>query len=86
MLKNLRHVHYVPFQIWNSNVLIDDYIAEARIKDHGTEDGETKKYELFGKGKQKDQIMPGTLNVECVKGRHILTTVLFLPWTNNEKY
>ena len=46
-------------------------MAEARIDFEGTEDGEKKKCELFGRKKEADKIMPGNLHV-FIKSSHDL--------------
>ena len=52
-------------------MLIDDFMAEARIDFEGNEDGEKKKCDLFGRKKEKDTIQPGNLHV-LVKSSHDL--------------
>lgn len=44
-------------------MLIDDFMAEARILEPGAEDGEKRKCDLFGRKKEKDAIQPGNLHI-----------------------
>ncbi|XP_052787580.1 calpain-5-like [Mya arenaria] len=61
----------ITVEIWNGNVLIDDFMAEARVDIEGNEEGEKKKCDIFGRKKEKDVIMPGNLHV-LMKSSHDL--------------
>ncbi|XP_064603652.1 calpain-5-like [Liolophura sinensis] len=62
----------ISVEIWNHNAVVDDFIGEACVDDHGTEDGVEKTYKLFGRKKEKDVQQDGQLFVE-VKSSHDLT-------------
>lgn len=61
----------IVVQIWNGNLLIDDFMAEARIKQEGTEEGQKEKCDLFGRNKEKEVVKPGSLHI-FVKSSHDL--------------
>lgn len=44
-------------------MLIDDFMAQAKVEIQGNEDGESKKCELFGRKKEQDAIQPGNLHI-----------------------
>lgn len=51
------------FKVWNCNTLVDDYVAEARIEDNGTESGISKELQLFGRKKEADMEKPGKMKI-----------------------
>ena len=62
--RNHIYIYTVILQIHNSNTFVDDFMAEARIDTHNCDEaGKKKKFELFGRKKEKDLIMPGNLHV-----------------------
>jgi len=49
-------------------------MAEARVDIESNEQGEKKKCDLFGRKKEKDQIMPGNLHIH-IKSSHDLAAL-----------
>lgn len=64
----------IHVEIWNGNLLIDDFMAEARINEQGSESGEKKKCDLFGRKKEADKIQPGNLQI-FIKSSHDLSAL-----------
>ncbi|KAK3095784.1 hypothetical protein FSP39_019019, partial [Pinctada imbricata] len=62
----------VKSEVWNANTLIDDYIAEARVEEHGSEDGDLTTQKLFGRKKEADQEKPGSMKVH-IRSSHDMT-------------
>ena len=48
----------------NHNLLIDDFMGEARIEDNGSETPDVKELKLWGKKKEKDVEKKGKLFIE----------------------
>ncbi|XP_041356011.1 calpain-5-like isoform X2 [Gigantopelta aegis] len=59
-------------EIWNHNMVINDFIGEARIDDIGNEQGVKKTFDIWGRKKEKDDKKPGHLKVN-VRSSHDLT-------------
>lgn len=66
-----KHEKPIIVEIWNGNKLIDDFMAEARIKLEGTEKGQEEVLSLFGRNKEKDVLKPGKLHI-FIKSSHEL--------------
>ncbi|ESO85096.1 hypothetical protein LOTGIDRAFT_235955 [Lottia gigantea] len=50
-------------EIENHNVLVNDFLAEGRVDEHGNEAGKEIKCKLYGRKKEAEQVKPGTLSV-----------------------
>ncbi|XP_063437596.1 calpain-5-like isoform X1 [Mytilus trossulus] len=61
----------IIIEIINSNSFVDDFCSEARVAEHGGEDGKDVKCPVYGKGKEKDMERPGNVHV-FVKSSHDL--------------
>ncbi|KAJ8306660.1 hypothetical protein KUTeg_015701 [Tegillarca granosa] len=75
---NLRATFYrkkpmepIVIEVWNDNVLIDDFLGEGREFEEGSEDGTEKTLELYGRKKEADMIKPGKLKIK-IRSSHDL--------------
>ncbi|KAK6184886.1 hypothetical protein SNE40_007247 [Patella caerulea] len=50
-------------EINNHNILVNDFLAEARVEDHGGENGKEVTCKLYGRKKEVDTVKPGTVTV-----------------------
>ena len=48
-------------QVWNHNRIMDDFVAQARCEEEGTETGEEKILNLYGRKKEAATVLPGTM-------------------------
>ncbi|XP_076438968.1 calpain-5-like isoform X3 [Babylonia areolata] len=53
----------ITIEVWSHNRVIDDYVAEARCEVLGSEDGERKVLNLYGRKKEADVVKPGKMTV-----------------------
>ncbi|KAL8568330.1 hypothetical protein ACOMHN_040903 [Nucella lapillus] len=53
----------VVIEVLNHNRMIDDHVAEARCKEHGPENGNSKVLSLYGRKKESDVVKPGKMSV-----------------------
>jgi len=53
-------------------MMLDDFMAQAKVDIEGNEDGETKKCDLFGRKKEIEAIQPGNLHI-FIKSSHDLS-------------
>ncbi|XP_070179125.1 calpain-5-like [Littorina saxatilis] len=53
----------IVIEVWNHNRVLDDYVAEARCEEKGTEVGEQKVLVLYGRKKEAAIVMPGKMSV-----------------------
>ncbi|VDI02869.1 Hypothetical predicted protein [Mytilus galloprovincialis] len=61
----------ITIEVINTNSFVDDFCSEARVTEHGGEDGKDVKCPVYGKGKEKDMERPGNVHV-FVKSSHDL--------------
>ena len=50
-------------QVWNHNRIMDDFVAEARCEEQGSERGDEMRLNLYGRKKEAATVMPGIMTV-----------------------
>ncbi|GFR77268.1 calpain-5 [Elysia marginata] len=53
----------IIIEVYNKNRMFDDYLSEAKVDWPGSEKGDKKVYNLYGRGKEVDMMKPGNVTV-----------------------